>query len=59
MHTFVFITTTVAYICHKLTTMLLFCPFHSDDAFCGLLPEVTALIWTVKVYILWLTKQQN
>ena len=23
----------VAYICHKLTIMFLFCPFHSDDAF--------------------------
>ena len=40
MHTFVSITTTVGYICHKLTIMLLFCPFHSDDAFCALLPEV-------------------
>ena len=42
MHTFVFITTTVAYICHKLTIMLLFCPFHFDDVFCALLPEVKA-----------------
>ena len=42
MHTFVFITTTVAYISHKLTIMLLFCPFHFDDAFCALLPEVKA-----------------
>ena len=42
MHTFVFITTTVAYICHKLTIMLLFWPFHFDDVFCALLPEVKA-----------------
>ena len=45
MHTFVSITTTVAYICHKLTIMLLFCPFHSDDAFCALLPEVKASVF--------------
>ena len=44
MHTFVSITTTVEYICYKLTIMLLFCPFHSDDAFCALLPEVKAKI---------------
>ena len=42
MHTFVSFTTTVAYICHKLTIMLVFCPFHSDDALCVLLPEVKA-----------------
>ena len=42
MHTFVSITTTVACICHKFTITLLFCPFHSDDAFCALLPEVKA-----------------
>ena len=28
----------------KLTIMLLFCPFHSDDAFCILLLEVKAII---------------
>ena len=44
MHKFVSITTTVAYICHKLTIMFLFCPFHSDDAFCALLPEVKAVV---------------
>ena len=25
--------------------MFLFCPFHSDDAFCALLPEVKATWW--------------
>ena len=43
MHTFVSITTTVACICHKFTITLLFCPFHSDDAFCALLLEVKAV----------------
>ena len=41
-HTFVSITTTVAYICHKLTIMCLFYPIHSDDAFFALLPETKA-----------------
>ena len=42
MPTFVSLTTTVACIFHKLTIILLFSPFHSDDVSCALLPEVTA-----------------
>ena len=42
MPTFVSVTTTVACIFHKLTIILLFSPFHSDDVSCALLPEVTA-----------------
>ena len=45
MHTFVSITTTVACVCHKVTIILLFCPFHSDDLFCALLPEVKTKIF--------------
>ena len=41
VHTFVSITTTVAYICHELTiTLPAFAhTINSDDAFCALLPE--------------------
>ena len=27
--------------------MFLFCPFHSDDAFCALLPEIKAIIFNI------------
>ena len=40
MHRNGFNTNTVAYIWYKLTMILLFCPFHSDDAFCAFLPKV-------------------
>ena len=43
MHTFASIGACRIHL-SKLTIMLLFCPFHSDDAFCILLLEVKAII---------------
>ena len=43
MHTFASIGASRIHL-SKLTIMLLFCPFHSDDAFCILLLEVKAII---------------